>query len=78
MSTELKEIRGLKEDEGNPIWGLDAIIPDYIHVKMYITRFYGGTKREVSIQLSLADDYIQLDNSTVKELIKTLQDAIGE
>lgn len=61
MSTELETLKGIKN--------LSLEVKE-----LYITRFYGGTKRGASLQITLGNDYIQLDNETVKRLIKILRE----
>lgn len=50
---------------------------DYIDTDVLLNRFYGGTKRGTSLQITFENEtgdtsHIQLDNKNVHQLIKTL------
>ena len=75
MSTQIITLEGKKEiPMGNR--------SEYVDKEIHLTRFYGGTERGASLQITIAGhantDYIQLDNATTKELIKALLDAFSE
>lgn len=64
MATDIKTFSGKKESSINEI---------------RITRFYGGVgvERGVSIQLTLDNDYIQLDNVTAKEFANKILECLA-
>ena len=67
MSTELGKIKGKKE------LSIREEV-EYQDVEMYITSFYGGTKRKTCIQLTnnISGEHIQLRKSQVEKLVKKL------
>lgn len=66
MSTEIGTIKGLYT---NDLWlGLQD--------KIYITRFHAGLQHGPCHQITVGDQYIQLDNKGAMELIHTLLSSI--
>jgi hypothetical protein len=67
MSTQIGKIVGRQES---------FVGQQKIEKELYLTRFFGGTKRGTSLQLTITGDinseYIQLDNDAVQELIQIL------
>lgn len=75
MSTELKTLKGKIEI---PIKD-GTMTSDYKEVDVSLTRFWGGTERGTSLQITFLnenDDYshIQLDNENVKLLFEELKE----
>ncbi len=66
MSTELKTIKGLTEFVEGPNEA------GYKENKIYLTRFYGGTKRGTCVQLTIDEAHIQLTKSEIGKLIREL------
>ena len=73
MSTELKTLKGkieLPKRDG-------TMTPDYKEVDVSLTRFWGGAKRKLSLQITFLNEqedysHIQLDNENVKLLFEEL------
>ena len=73
MSTELKTLKGsleLPKRNGN-------MTSDYKKVDVLLTRFWGGSKRNISLQITFLNEqgdysHVQLDNENVKILIEEL------
>jgi len=70
MSTEIGKVKGRYEEKHNGDMSVD-----YSKAKMYVTRFYGGTKNGPMVQLTLDinKDYIQLTKKEAKKLSKLLK-----
>jgi hypothetical protein len=74
MSTELKSITA-KIEIPSDIYGTRESC--YIETEVSLTRFYGGTDRSTSLQLTFSDEngeykHIQLDSENIKELKEIL------
>jgi len=70
MSTNIGYISGKKEvidDEARA-----SMIPKYEDVIMFLTRFAGGKERGICLQITIGDQYIQLDTNTMEYLAKIL------
>ena len=74
MSTHIGTVTGRKEEGGNK----NAFTPNYSDIELFITRFWGGTKRGRCIQLTIEDSYIQLTEEQVKELTTILSNAYDD
>ena len=73
MSTELKTLKGKIEIPNG------TMTSDYKEVDVSLTRFWGGTERKVSLQITFLNEqgnysHIQLDNENVKLLFKELKE----
>ena len=70
MSTNIGYISGKKEiiDEESRA----SMTPKYEDVIMSLTRFAGGQERGTCLQITIGDQYIQLDTNTVEYLAKIL------
>lgn len=76
MSTELKTLSAKIE-----IPNKEQMSSNYLDTEVYLTRFYGGANRGSSLQLGFRDEngnyhHVQLDNATVKQLLKELIEVI--
>ena len=74
MSTELRPLTAMLELQGK------TLESEYKEKKVLLTRFSGSTRRGACLQLSFNNQdgdnqHIQLDNTSVKELIAILQEA---
>ena len=73
MSTELKTLKGKIEIPKRN----GTMTSDYKEVDVSLTRFWGGTERKVSLQITFLNEqgnysHIQLDNENVKLLFEEL------
>lgn len=71
MSTELGKIMGRKE-RVQPSSLINQSSPKYREVEMNLLRFAGGIKNGAMLQISLDDDYIQLNRVQVETLKRVL------
>lgn len=73
MSTALKSFDGLTE-----IPHPAKLTSSYLPAKLFLTRFWGGKIRGVSIQITLEsrERYIQLDEKTAREFAKEILKAL--
>lgn len=72
MSTELKTLKGKIEIPN------ETMTSDYKEVDVSLTRFWGGTERKESLQITFLNEqgnysHIQLDNENVKLLFKEIK-----
>ena len=75
MSTELKTLKGKIEIPNRN----ETMTPDYKEVDVSLTRFWGGTERKLSLQITFLNEqgnysHIQLDNENVKLLFEELKE----
>lgn len=73
MSTELKTLKGKIEIPN------ETMTSDYKEVDVSLTRFWGGTERKESLQITFLNEqgnysHVQLDNENVKLLFKELKE----
>lgn len=75
MSTELKTLKGKIEIPNRN----ETMTSDYKEVDVSLTRFWGGTERKLSLQITFLNEqgnysHIQLDNENVKLLFEELKE----
>lgn len=75
MSTELKTLKGKIEIPRKD----GSMISDYKEVDVSLTRFWGGTERGTSLQITFLNEnedhfHIQLDSENVKLLFEELKE----
>lgn len=75
MSTELKTLKGKIEIPRKD----GSMISDYKEVDVSLTRFWGGTERGTSLQITFLNDqgnysHVQLDNENVKLLFEKIKE----
>lgn len=68
MSTTFKPIEGLKE-----IPHTEIKESEYKPTQLHVSTFWGGNIRGKSLQLSIGNEHIQLDNNAARKLIMLLQ-----
>lgn len=73
MSTEIKTLKGKIEIPN------ETMTSDYKEVDVSLTRFWGGTERKESLQITFLNEqgnysHVQLDNENVKLLFKELKE----
>lgn len=68
MSTQILQLIGKKEI----VKSVEKQKIEYESLSVFFTSFWGGDERKKSLQITVNNEYVQLNNAQVKTLINSL------